>query len=557
MAQQGATTGQVLRWNGTQWAPSAGGGISEPLNQVVYGTGTGVDSKPQFAINSDTLNLTGNIIVRPSVKSSTQFYPYSIWPQKNLSTDGYMGVLRIPMDSFAYRANSDPLHGNFPSWIQSFSWDNSINVPAGNPVDTTGNLIMNQGFNYDEADPTYNPKFPKFYWSTEMKYRAGTNSKSWVESHWEFVDTLGRVNRPITMAYAYDGSYADVTLTSEYKSYLKGSAQKALTPLIPYWETTDFTTGVSNIYYPLSVNIKKRYSGNIMQAYSNKTGIDSYRNIIRKELNDVVQIGDSAGVRVYNTLYFGQNSSQTKVKSQSTQITFDSMLVEFVSQPSVFRNFKFSAPGSANSGVALFDGSGFYFGKYAGNEGIFGLNINSPNNAFFITSAGKWVYNGSASFADFDFNQRTNNFGGGLRFLNTGGNYTTIRTNGNGYFSITTNSSSTEKNIATTTSTTSPEGIVTAVPGSICMTGSASAGDVYIKETGTGNTGWGKALTKNIYNSNGTFGTFRTGTITDQLTFSKTTDALGGLVPFRLSVGGNDADFQSYVSPANNDNCIS
>ena len=245
LAQQGATTGQVLRWNGTQWAPSAGGGISEPLNQVVYGTGTGVDSKPQFAINSDTLNLTGNIIVRPSVKSSTQFYPYSIWPQKNLSTDGYMGVLRIPMDSFAYRANSDPLHGNFPSWIQSFSWDNSINVPAGNPVDTTGNLIMNQGFNYDEADPTYNPKFPKFYWSTEMKYRAGTNSKSWVESHWEFVDTLGRVNRPITMAYAYDGSYADVTLTSEYKSYLKGSAQKALTPLIPYWETTDFTTGVS------------------------------------------------------------------------------------------------------------------------------------------------------------------------------------------------------------------------------------------------------------------------------------------------------------------------
>lgn len=98
-----------------------------------------------------------------------------------------------------------------------------------------------------------------------------------------------------------------------------------------------------------------------------------------------------------------------------------------------------------------------------------------------------------------------------------------------------------------------PNTVITGRPGDIAL---GTNGAFYWKAAGSNtNIGWVSAISSylNIYNSNGTFGSLRTGTITDQLTFSKTTDALGGLVPFRLSVGGNDADFQSYVSPANND----
>lgn len=500
IAQSGATTGQVIKWDGTAWVPAAdatgGGGVVQPLNQIVYGTGIGVNSKPSFSIKNDTLSLAGNIIVRPPVKSSTQFYPFQFRPQKNTAPSGYFGVLRIPMDSFAFRANNDPLHGKFPAWIKSFSWDNSINVPAGNPVDTTGNLIMNEGFNYDQSDPTYNPKFPKFYFSTEFKYRSGTNSKSWVENHWEYVDTLGRVARPLSMAYSYDGSYADLTITSDYKAWFKGRSQKALTPGIDYWENTNFITGSTTLFYPFNTSVNKRYTGNIIQKFSNKTGIDSYRNVLAVDAKDIVQVGDSAGVKIFNDLYFGlNNSAPAKIKAQSTVLRLDSMMVEFVSQPSVFRNFRYIAPGQVNSGVSIFDGAGLYWGKYATNEAVFGLNINAPNNSLFITSSGKLVYNGSSAFADFDLNQRTNSFGGGLRLLNTSGGYTTLRTNSNGYLTLTSNSTSAEKNIATTSTTASPEGSVSALPGSICMVGDGTTtGDLYIKKSGTGPSGWERTL---------------------------------------------------------------
>jgi len=38
--------------------------------------------------------------------------------------------------------------------------------------------------------------------------------------------------------------------------------------------------------------------------------------------------------------------------------------------------------------------------------------------------------------------------------------------------------------------TATPESVITAVQGSLCLVNSSGTGDVFIKETGTGNTGW-------------------------------------------------------------------
>ena len=495
---------QVLSIAGQDLTLSGGGGTVEipatgaaPANQIVYGTGASITSNQNLKRNGDTLAVNaGNILIRPT-NNFSNYYTLNIWPRKNNGTTANMGILRIPMDSISNRANTDPYHGNFPAWLKKISWDKSINVPAGGPLDTTGNLLVNEGFNFDQSDLTYNPKFPQFYWSTEMKYRAGTNTKSWIESHWEFRDTLGRIARPISTAYSYDGSYADVSFQTDYKTFGKGRDQAALTPGESNWENVNFITGQYDVNYNLSQNIKKKYSGNLIQKFKNKTPGNTYMNILRHEANDVVQVGDSAGVRIYNDLYFGVNGSNpAKIKAAQTALRFDSMIVEFVSQPGVLRNHRYLAPGIAASAGLLFDGNKLLWGKYAVAESIFGVNINAPNDALFITSAGKLVYNSSSAFADFDLNQRTNAFGGGLRLLNTGGIYTTLRANSSGHLTITGNSVAlSDKVIATTNDATLFEGVVSAPPGSIGMMGGSSNGNLWVKKSGTGNTGWKQVVT--------------------------------------------------------------
>jgi len=509
---------EIYKWSGSVWEKSGGteytagtgiditGGVisstitntSEPANQIVYGTGTGVDSSPNLKKNGDTLAVNpGNLLIRPT-NNFGNYYTLNIWPKKNMAETGNFGILRIPMDSFASRANNSPLYGKFPPWTQSISWDNSINVNGVSPADTTGNLIYNQGFNHEFSDPSYNPKFPSFYWSTEWKYRAGTNNKAWTESHWEFRDTLGRVSRPITMAMGFDGTYAGVSFCRDQGQLSKGSAQAALTPGEINWQDDNYITGTITKFFNESTSINKKYSGNFIQKYRNKSGVTSYVNVIRHEANDVMQVADSAGVRVMNTLYIGQNNQPVAlIKVSSSQLKFDTCLIEFQAQPGASRNFLFGTPGNANKIVQGFDGSQFFLGKYLANESIFLLHSSAPNNSLSITSAGKLAYNSGASFCDFDMNQRTDAFGGGMRFLSlTSGKYTTLRANADGHLTITGNGAAiSDKIIATTNDATLFEGAVSAPPGSIGMMGGSSTGDLWVKKSGTGNTGWKKAVT--------------------------------------------------------------
>lgn len=52
LGQHGATSGQVLKWNGTQWAPGDDSTPAITANEVVYGSGTGVTSDTYVKVYS-------------------------------------------------------------------------------------------------------------------------------------------------------------------------------------------------------------------------------------------------------------------------------------------------------------------------------------------------------------------------------------------------------------------------------------------------------------------------------------------------------------------------
>jgi hypothetical protein len=58
-----ASSGQVLTWTGSTWEPQAGNATSEPSRQIVFGTGSGVDSDTSFQYNPSTQRGTHKIKV--------------------------------------------------------------------------------------------------------------------------------------------------------------------------------------------------------------------------------------------------------------------------------------------------------------------------------------------------------------------------------------------------------------------------------------------------------------------------------------------------------------
>jgi hypothetical protein len=69
-----ASSGQVLTWTGSTWEPQAGNATSEPSRQIVFGTGSGVDSDTSLTLTTtktltqklptlDTLDLVGRRVV--------------------------------------------------------------------------------------------------------------------------------------------------------------------------------------------------------------------------------------------------------------------------------------------------------------------------------------------------------------------------------------------------------------------------------------------------------------------------------------------------------------
>lgn len=326
---------------------------------------------------------------------------------KNEASSGYMAHTKYLFDSLTYPALAEA-YGPFGEWASYTSWDNSINLP----FEGGGNLITGIGFNMNPASPNYNPGRPGFNWATEQGYWPGSGNTLMVESHWEGRDTLERGIRNLSIAFNYDGSFtafstnADLFTIDQSPDQLTGDG---------YWEYNDYRIGLRDMFYDFHGRINKQYSGTILEKYSNIYSIPYYRNILAVDDDDVLTVGDSSGVNIYNRLRFRYSDLLTDqiIKSDNYALRFDTVLVDFLGTPSTYRNFTFSAPGQSDRMLYRYDGDILTIGKYNDDEAIFKINDNAPDNSFGIASNGKIRVNMNSGFGGFDFTQFSDDLPGG------------------------------------------------------------------------------------------------------------------------------------------------
>jgi hypothetical protein len=426
LSQMGATTGQVMSWNGSTWAPATASAlVAEPAQQLVYGTGTGIDS--------DTLlkrRITNGATIITHL--SRDYNPTRIQFENNLASENYGTIRSIDMYNFAKRAVTDTRYGRFGNWNEYISWGNSINN-TGSVPDTVGNLIFNRGFNFAGVDG-HNPKRPTVYESIEQAYRfPGENYNVW-EWHIEAVDTLGRDYRPLTMAYNYDGTGGSITFAGDRFRYAKVPGDGGATQS---WIDAQYKLGTVDHNYKFQNRIASKTSNYpLIEKYSSTAS--AYKNVLGFYSNHRVSVGDSAGVSMINRLFFGVNNSATgapEIISSVGDIWFDSTLITINSQHVDGIQLGLKTPSSADILYQHYNGNFYYLSKNNGNF-PFWIHKNAPTYAFYMASNGKiGINNNGPGVGTLDLIQQSNDFLGGFGMRSTGNNYGVFfRDNSNNMF---------------------------------------------------------------------------------------------------------------------------
>ena len=432
---------EIYKWSGSVWEKSggveytAGAGISidgsniitntailaEPEKQLVIGNGTGATSSPRLTFDA----------TNKSLQIKTDFN--SIQPNILLTTDTTLAstsqvlLNMVNAQGMSKRAWTDARRGNFANYYDYISWNNSINAPK----DSVGNMIKNRGFNFT-GFPNYNPKRPTVYESIEQAFLPPGEVKMDWEWHVEARDTLGRFYRPYTMAYRYDGSGGGLAITSDYRKYFKlpGYTGEG------YWETADFLTGTEQKNYKWNLKINNRTTSYaIIEKLSQNNNI--YRNVLGSLPNNVVFVGDSAGIRINNLIHFQSNSATQRFTSSTGSLMFDS--IEFTVKSTTDRGVNLTKVGVAGEVAMGYNGNGFLLGNLAITEQVF-IHKTAPNYTIYANSSGKvGINNNGPGVGTLDVVQRSNDFLGGIGLRSTGNNYGVFyRDNSNNMF-LTTN----------------------------------------------------------------------------------------------------------------------
>lgn len=201
--------------------------VAEPANQVVYGTGTGIDSDTSLTYNSNrVLNMKRRANdANPAIKIDVD----------DISTTGFWAFQIAPRNQT-----------NYP-------WANKFALLSGNyPLQTPGhegNHVWRMGYNLDRSEPALSAleiAFESHYWQAMLDGRRTRN----LEWHIEQRDTLGIVHRPITIRAAHDGSIGDVGLQSDGFYLSKYSSNENYMLYNRYnkiWYWNDTVTQVYNI----------------------------------------------------------------------------------------------------------------------------------------------------------------------------------------------------------------------------------------------------------------------------------------------------------------------
>lgn len=202
------TTGQVLKYNGSTWSPAAdatgGGGVVEPLNRVILGTGTGSTSDADFTFNPVTsVNRVNGIlaartadtvgVLNISVKQLTA--PGVSKPGIYISNSGQSWWIneRIKNPSVGWNNKNS---GDWFSGEINNGLNGSSNFAPGVITDTLPNIVWREGQNWQQAPAIYNSIETNWWGGPTF---SGTGARNVYEYHYpQVIDSAGIEHRPST-----------------------------------------------------------------------------------------------------------------------------------------------------------------------------------------------------------------------------------------------------------------------------------------------------------------------------------------------------------------------
>ena len=153
------TAGQVLAWNGTQWAPGAASGSSGPDSTFSKTNGSYLDKHI-----GDNVYKNGTLGVRTADTSAI----FNIKTDANALSADQKNVIHISHAQSSLTDNPERSHiwsiydpnglaGNIPAnkkfgrWYNYTTYSPDLNTPA-DPADTTGDMVHIMGYNLGRSD---------------------------------------------------------------------------------------------------------------------------------------------------------------------------------------------------------------------------------------------------------------------------------------------------------------------------------------------------------------------------------------------------------------------
>jgi len=398
----------------------------EPAYQVVYGTGSGVDSENWFQTDPTDDNIK---IGWAANTADTGIV--NIAPPSGYSNSKAMFYARDAVNLLKYK------RGIMPAW-----W---IQQKAGSNGDGTTNNVLSIDYNQYGGVSQENANDVQFGISMEPHWVTGEGDTV-SEFHIYFNDRNGVNHRPFTGFF-------------DYYNYLES-----------YWsfqiENANFPGSKGNQHGKLNIN---RTNGSTalypLEVYKHKKTLTTTNtSFTRAEL-------DSATVFVlgnYNTggevPQLGLSTLMRWTNTQDRRATFYMGLLDI--------------EGSFDGGtdfIGFHQNSGVFRESFriADNTGYFGIGLRGGNRPLQLFDVnGTSLHRGSGRFnAPADSSVLFLKSAGAataalLNWANTTGNNTLFR------------------------STATPESAITANPGDLATTSISSVGGLWIKQSGTGNTGW-------------------------------------------------------------------
>lgn len=399
----GTASGQVLKWNGTAWVPADDnvGTVSQPTDQVVYGTGSGISSDTSLKYTARTLKFS-------DVAGTTA--PKILMNYKD-ATSAFTAFELQP-----YNQTNFPYNTKFSLYAGNFPLANGPSEP-GNHVWRMGYNIGRPSSRLSSLEMAYESLFKQQMLNGDLTYNF--------EWHIEQMDTLSVVHRPITIRGAHNGTVGDVGFQSDgfyLAKYVNADHYLDYNRFYKNWFWNDTVTNIYN--YPQVGRAFMRFKSADNSRYYDMFASDAQnRLVINPEANNLLLKSREASFETLGTIttedgnavQIGSSTKPSKAHvfgttSDLLQLTRGSnSWTTYVNSD----NIVWSRP----SGDA-------YIQAYAGDQSVLRFGNNKTAIGY-----------GSLQ-SRFSINQLANTAEGGIGLYNTTGQASYIQTNATGGLNI-------------------------------------------------------------------------------------------------------------------------